>query len=34
MLRAILHPQVLVEVGRSHERTMVLLRTAADVVTP
>lgn len=34
MLRAILHPLVLVEIARSDEATMALLRTAADVVTP
>ncbi len=34
MLRAILHPLVLVEVSRSDEATMALIRAAADVVTP
>jgi hypothetical protein len=34
MLRAILHPLVLVEIEPLDEATMALLRTAADVVTP
>jgi hypothetical protein len=34
MLRAILHPFVLVEVGPSDETVMALIRAAADVMAP